>query len=255
MQISPWFQVILTFHRFIICKYPKNSELMNKFAFWVKLLLATCFFISIFSIVKLFFNLKIDEDSFSNNQTLNGSIQKAICTTNSLLLVYSELESFLFRVFLPFLLIFILTIILYRNIYRKVLNYPGKRQIQRENHFTYTVIVSNLFFLVSFTPVLIIFILKYSNITKETQRYTNIIEHIGYICLEFSNLYYATFFFWNLVFNSLFRRQVFYIGSSLIKKFFVVNFKCCIHAQAEMKWNIYEKCLDFAQIKKSYCKN
>ena len=226
-QISPWFQVILTIHRFIICKYPKYSQLMNKFWFLIKVMLATCIFISFFSIGNLFFSLQIhvddDNDTYSNNRTLNVSIQKTICTANGLVLLLTEVEAYIFRLFLPFMLIFIMTIVLHKNIYKKILNHSEIRQVKRENHFTYTVIVSNLFFLVTFVPSLIVFILKYSNIINERNKYANIIDHIGFICLEFSNLYYSTFFFWNLLFNSLFRRHVINIGSSVMNKIFIFS--------------------------------
>ena len=215
-QTSPWFQVILTFHRFIICKYPKNSEFMNKKKFLVVLLLVTSFFTAFFSIGNLFFSLQIE--TISNNQTLNDSMQTPICTANSLVSLITEIESFLFRILIPFILIFIMTIVLHKNIYKKILNYSKIRQIKRENHFTYTVIISNMFFMVTFAPNLLICILKYSNIVNESNKYANIIDHIGFICLEFSNLYYSTFFLWNLFFNSLFRRQVFGIVSNLINK-------------------------------------
>ena len=216
-QISPWFQVILTIHRFIICKYPKNCEFMNKKKFLVLLLLVTSFFISIFSAGNLFFSLQIE--TISNNQTLNGSIQTPICTANSLVSLITELESFLFRILIPFILIFILTIVLHKDIYEKNLNFSKFRQIKRENHFTYTVIVSNTFFMVTFAPILIIFLLKYSNIDAETNDHESIIDHIGFICLQFSNLYYSTFFVWNLWFNSLFRSHIFKILSRAVAFF------------------------------------
>ena len=210
-QISPWFQLIATLHRFIICKYPKNCEFINKKKFLVILLLLTCVFISFFSIGNLFFSLQIE--TISNNQTLNGSIQTPICTASSLVVFITEIESFLFRILIPFILIFIMTIVLHRNIYKKELNSSNLRKIKRENHFTYTVIISNMFFMVTFAPILIIFLLKYSNIVAETNDHESIIDHIGFICLEFSNLYYSTFFVWNLWFNSLFRNQIFEILS------------------------------------------
>ena len=207
IQISPWFQAILTFHRFIICKYPKKSEFMEETSFLVKILLATCVFISFFSIGNIFYSL--NTDTYSANKTLNDSIQTPICTASSLVVFITEIESFLFRILIPFILIFIMNIVLYKNIYKKELNSSNLRKIKRENHFTYTVIISNMFFMVTFAPILIIFILKYSNVVTETNRYANIIDHIGFICLEFSNLYYSTFFLWNLLFNSLFRHHVF----------------------------------------------
>ena len=213
-QISPWFQVILTFHRFIICKYPKNSEFMNKKKFLVVLLLVTSFFTAFFSIGNLFFSLQIE--TISNNQTFNDSVQAVICTANDLVSLITGIESFLFRILIPFILIFIMTIVLYRNIYKKELNTSNLRKIKRENHFTYTVIISNMFFMVTFAPILIIYLFKYSNIDPETNDHESIIDHIGFICLEFSNLYYSTFFVWNLWFNSLFRSQIFEILSRAV---------------------------------------
>ena len=217
IQISPWFQVILTFHRFIICKYPKKSEFMDKTSSLVKILLATCVFISFFSFGNIFYSLSIK--TYSANQTLNHSIQTSICTASSLVVFITEIESFLFRILIPFTLICIMTIVLYRNIYKKELNSSNLRKIKRENHFTYTVIVSNTFFMVTFAPILIIFLLKYSNIDAETNDHESIIDHIGFICLQFSNLYYSTFFVWNLWFNSLFRSHIFKILSRAVAFF------------------------------------
>ena len=85
------------------------------------------------------------------------------------------------------------------------------------SHVFYRAKISNMFFMVTFAPNLLICVLKYSNIVNESNKYANIIDHIGFICLEFSNLYYSTFFLWNLFFNSLFRRQVFGMVYNLIQ--------------------------------------
>ena len=213
-QISAWIQVSLTIHRFISFKYPNKSNLINNtkavyFAVFLALLS-----ISIFASGCFLYQL-----DYQKVNSTNSSQSIKVCSASSTVYFITEMQSYLFRIFIPFVLIAIMSVVLYANINKGVININNLRIIKREHHFTYTCYISNLFYLVINAPILVLYMVKFVYF-DENNHLAEIINSVWLITNEFSHLYYSTFFIWNIIFNSLFRHEL----SEMLKALFKIVF-------------------------------
>ena len=159
----------------------------------------------------------------SYNET--NVVSRASCTASSYVLFVSDFLTATFRIIIPLIFVVILDFMIISKLVRDV-KFFGKtdkksiRSHKRENHFTFTVIVIDVFFIIINLPVGLCYLVRnmYSTLGAQNSYTSAILDFIWLKAYDTSNFYYAMFFFINFIFNSLFRREMVLI-------FFLIYFK------------------------------
>ena len=211
-QIPPWIQVSLTVHRFVACKVPAKFDLINRSRVLYTIIFGAFFMICVLASGCFFFQLesKITQANNSTEKTLK-------CSASTTVYFITELGSYLFRILIPFMIIFVMNIILYFNIYKKVVrvtNIQNLKFIKRQNHFTYCCIILNVFYMATNLPLFVVYIVKLFYIGLDSYL-ARVVDSVWLLSYELSNMYFVTFFVWSVLFNSLFRDELVSIVSSL----------------------------------------
>ena len=214
-QMSPWLQITITLHRFVYYKFPAKAKFFSKYLI-ISMLVIFCIITGL-STTNFFYYLKHQYADNFNQTSTNLTPISVSCTAERTISLVSDIEVFLFRILIVFLVILVLTLVLYFGIYRNVNLETKDRALIRENHFTYVQLVLNIFYLIFNAPILLAYIAKYTLMGRKDNA-SLLIDTLNSMSREFSNLYYSSFFVLNFVFNSLFRAEFFGLLDDIYKR-------------------------------------
>jgi hypothetical protein len=140
------------------------------------------------------------------------------CTATRYALFMSDIVAATFRTVIPLILIIMLDFMIVSKLligikYFAKTDKKSVRAHKRENHFTFTVIILGLFFMVFNIPVGVCYLVRnmYTGISAQNSYTSAVLDFIWQETHDTANFYYALFFFINFLFNSLFRRECFFI--------------------------------------------
>ena len=213
-SLVPWLVVFLSTERFISLRFKNKSF---KWRNRTHLLIISVILAGLFLVNSVNFYFYVDYTNTtlitSYNQT--NVIQIASCTASSYVLFMSDFISATFRIIIPLISVIVLDLIIMSKLVINI-KFFGKtdkksiRTHKRENHFTFTVIMIDIFFIIINLPVGLCYLVRNMYFTIGAQNaYTSaILDFIWIKTYNASNFYYALFFFINFIFNSLFRREI-----------------------------------------------
>ncbi|CAF0791346.1 unnamed protein product [Brachionus calyciflorus] len=198
-KMSIWINVILTVDALIKLKYPKN-ELFQKKHTLTFLVLGLFLIFHIVNLVNLWFRVEMSK--------MSGS-EVLVCTTSPKLLLIRDFLSQMFRIHLPYFLIYILNMFLMKHL-RKF-----KQRYVFKNKF-FSILKMNFFYCFNASPIAVCLIIaKFSN----NNAYFKGTMYILYALASSWNLFNHSFsFFMNLKYNWVFRRQFYDLVSRLRRK-------------------------------------
>lgn len=215
IQSPSWIQVLITVDRFrsVVC-YNRFTFLKKKSTLIIMLILIFVIFLVVnmdqiwfYTIPVVNFNVVFDA---SLNQSQNVTTQSLLCTSTSEVSLATDTINVIFRFFVPFFLMLVMNILLSKNVIdsKKKTNHNKIRSFRRECNYTLTVIGLNLIFFLLNLPWAIWYILSHINSLQTPNGIIslNFLNGIAYSIFYLNNL---SSFFLNLIFNRLFRKQLF----------------------------------------------
>ena len=136
-----WLNFLLTFDRLIFILYPKKLKKLQTKSNNIKI---------IFSMYALLFMLNSPSFFFTNTEILNQHTNQSIlvCVASPLLSISREAAAQFFGMYIPIFLMFITNLVLIG----KVAKSRKKIGSIKELNFAFTLVISNILFLISFIP-------------------------------------------------------------------------------------------------------
>jgi hypothetical protein len=204
-ELTPMIEAFVTVDRFCAVFYPRRFKILtNK-----KKLLAGMFvmyvILVLLSFQNWFFYLRVSKSS--NNTTV------ATCTAIPLVSISSDLVSNLLRVYIPISIMAILNVFIIRKLSETKTKLNKTSNESKDRNFTVTVTSMNLFFIFFNLPVCIVYIVNivYDNFLVTDRLAKARLTFIFNMFYFMATTYYMMFFFTNLVFNKLFRGEIFLV--------------------------------------------
>ena len=218
-EVSPWIEVLITFDRLIYVKFPTRFKFMHKKLILAEIMGLMLLILSVISIENFFYSIrttvKIIPAPTSKNMTNNTIEPKSdlssTCTGSNDILLASDLISIILRTFIPIITMVVLNYILISFVLHtksKMKNNQNKAYCSRQLNFTLTVIAMDMYFLALNLPVSVMYILRYAVVSSWSGLLVNFVWKI---CYNIANLYYATLFFFNIIFNRIFREEILFM--------------------------------------------
>ena len=208
-NLPPWLLVLISIERYMHLKFKFNKNFKNKTLIFFSSFFLIVFLMLSFNITNLFYYL-----NNTKNSTLNTT-NNSKCSTSSDLKFIAVLTAATFRSFIPVLFLVVLNwfIISKLIINTKQLKESKKKEakmFRREYHFTFMTLVLSSFFVILNLPDAICHLVRntYSSVNSQDTKTLAIIDFIWDTTYDASNFYYSSFFFINLLFNSIFRKEL-----------------------------------------------
>lgn len=217
IQSPSWIQIIITLDRFRSVVCPSRFGFMKNRLVLILMLASVFFVLMLVNLGHLwFYTVPVKTTVAEFNQTLNKTINKTttslLCTSSAHLATATDVMNVLLRSYIPFVIMFTLNIMLTRKFLQSKKNLNTKSSMKKEYNFTMTVIGMNLTFFTLYTPWSVWYIINQivintpglqSNVlSANLNLFQSFAFSIAYLNNSFS-------FILNLVFNSLFRGQIF----------------------------------------------
>ena len=203
VQMSSWLNVMVSLDRMISIKY------LNTVNFIKQRKTLACIVGVLFTVICVINSPNLAFSvirSQTNNQTL-------VCScTNSVVVIIRDLIAQVMRTILPSLLDFVLNMILIHRLVQARYNINIKRSMKREYKFSFTIVMLNMTFFLTHTPLLISIIylnvLNYGQSSASVPTKTLVMAYFLYIVAAvLASCMYGSVFFVNLLFNPNFRRE------------------------------------------------
>lgn len=219
-QSPSWVQVIITIDRFRSVVCPSSLQ------FFKSKMKLTLILISIFFILFMvntgiwwfyFAQVTVKKIIFdgNSNTSINVTLKSYVCTSSTLTATATDIINVLFRLCIPFVVMLVMNIILTRNlILSKKKISTQNRSFKREYNYTITVIGLNFLFCILNTPWAIWYILnriELSGVGLQSPiavASLNLLQSISFSIFYLNN---SSSFFLNLIFNKLFRKQLYFL--------------------------------------------
>lgn len=200
LHASSWTTVLITFDRFVSIVFPHRYEFLRKRRNLAIVVISTFLLLAILNAPNLWFY-----------------INSGFCTSSYSVLVVTELTYNLVRTYIPLFLMTLFNIIMIRKIFKSS-RIAGKQQTSSnfariEYQFTWTVIAFDVYFFVTNFPQAIfntMFNLRRSSGALKPSDLTSFayFNLLSGIFLDISLLQQTLAFFFNIVFNRLFREEI-----------------------------------------------
>ena len=210
-NLPPWLLVIISVERYLHLKFKFNKDFKNKKLIFFSLFIVIAFLMFIINITNFFYYL---ENGTNSTLVFNDTSIKE-CTASEDLKFIAILTAATFRSLIPiFLLIVLNGFIISKLIANTRLLKESKKKeakmFRREYHFTFMTLVLSSFFVVLNLPDAVCHLVRntYSSVNSQDTKTLAIIDFIWDITYDVSNFYYSSFFFINLLFNSIFRKEL-----------------------------------------------
>ncbi|CAF0910358.1 unnamed protein product [Brachionus calyciflorus] len=208
-QSSSWLNVFITADRLVFVLYPnrfkfqKDKLKLSIFLFVFLLLISTV------SLPNLFMKRTVIESIY-----LNKSLLSIYCTANPSVLLIRDIELITMRTCLPFILMFLLNLMLIYKVFKSKLKFNRiSRNLNLEFKFAFTVITTTFIFLIIFSPNVVYIVL--SNIYNNNRLFVKQIQTKNAFLVLFetcSSLSYFSMYSFNfliqMAFNTIFLEEV-----------------------------------------------
>ncbi|CAF1120332.1 unnamed protein product [Brachionus calyciflorus] len=208
-QVSPWLQVATTADRVLFVLFT------NKFNFQKNLKIVSLILIGILSVLVM-----ANIPSFWFYVSTSNRIK--YCTADETPLIIRDILNIALRTVIPFVLMFLMEIILIIKILKSRNKFTKNKKMLREFKFSFTVIMLSLLFLIAYTPNMIYVIMAniYQNnpTAKQSTTYTLFIYLVEVTTSATIHFYNACNFFIQLAFNTIFRGEVVKVLSFIFKR-------------------------------------
>ena len=219
--LVPWFLILISLERYLSLKFIKKSCNWRKRTY-LGMILGILAFLFLSNTVNLYYYVDHANTTLieSFNETFNETKVTLTpdCKASTYVMYTSDIISTMLGTTLPliFMIVFEFVIISKLIIKIKFFGKTDKKSIRthrRESHFTFTMIVIGLFFILFRLPAGVCYMIKsmYTGISSQNTYTSALLEVISLKAYEISNFDYASFFLINFIFNSLFRRECFLI--------------------------------------------
>ncbi|CAF1028345.1 unnamed protein product [Brachionus calyciflorus] len=199
-----WLNFLFTLDRLVFILYPQRFKYFRNKINVIKLIICMYAFLSLLNSPSFFIDSSVIEI-----KSLNKTEFISVCTASSELSITREVVAQLFGIFMPFILIFISNFVLIR----KVINSKKKVSIVKDMHFGIILVISNIFFLITFLPfsgLLMIIMVTIVNPTitlnPEIMSIVALYETNAFIIACYN---YTFGLFVQICFNKLFREEFF----------------------------------------------
>ena len=209
IHLPSWINVIISFDRFIQVHYRGRIVWIKSKIKLTVLILTTLFGIMICNIPNMLRSLKETQFQIRINNTLaNRTLW--ICTFSDELTLATDILSTIVRTYLPFVLISTFNLILVKELFLSKVNLKMKNQ-RKEIQFTIVVLLISIAFFLFNSPISIVFIINNLFRFNESVRpfiNSQLLSFVLNITTNLAYWYQCLNFFFNLMFNSLFRDEV-----------------------------------------------
>ncbi|CAF1040265.1 unnamed protein product [Brachionus calyciflorus] len=213
-QSISWLNVIICADRLLFVLYPNKFKFAKNKQILCLILLVMFVMIILVNVPSFFFQLY---EIKSNSSISNTTVVTQFCTASFEISTARETLAILWRIIIPFILMFVM------NIFLIVKVKESKKKFSKNNNqefrFVFTVIVSTLIFLIILIPNLVLAV--YSNYyrvnTSMPQRQT-FSAFLFLLEITTANVYLVRYSFdiiFQIIFNSVFRNHVFRIIANL----------------------------------------
>jgi hypothetical protein len=210
----PSFQMVLiAYYLYLNICTPRKKELIHRHK--LTLVMSMVGFVTLVNLLYIFYGKEVGEigenASFANASNVTLDIHfKNDCTTLTQIDFFLDMTNLSMRDFIPFTLIFILNYLTIRGFIESRQAVSNRSQ-HRENKFMYSIIGSNLIFLLIYLPWAVVFFIYHLNDSFfilahviESDTFETVVQLFE--CLAYVNN--MTCFFLNLVFNSHFLNEL-----------------------------------------------
>ena len=208
-NLPPWLLVLISIERYLHLKFKFNKNFNNKTLIFFASFFLIIFLMISFNITNLFYYLNNNK-----NSTLNTTDNQK-CQTSEDLKLIAILIAATFRSLIPILFLIVLNGFIASKliINTRLLIVSKKKEakmFRREYHFTFMTLVLSSLFVVLNLPDAICHLVRntYSSVNSHDIKTLAIIDFIWDTTYDASNFYYSSFFFINLLFNSIFRKEL-----------------------------------------------
>ena len=227
-SLVPWLTILFTVERFVCLKF-KNKSFQWKKQTYLWILLAVLVGLFIVNSVNLYFYVDYRNTTLTESYNQTRLIITASCTASHYVLFMADFIAATFRIAIPLICVIVLDLMIISKLVMNIKFFSKTdkksiRQHKRENHFTFTVIMVDVFFIIFNLPVGVCYVVRnmYTGIGAQNSYILAVLDFIWLKTHDTANLYHALFFFINFVFNSLFRREIFLI---IIQLYFKIKAK------------------------------
>jgi hypothetical protein len=208
VMYNSWLNVLITVDRLLCIKYPNKYKHIEKRKFIYPIL----FFLLLGNMICNSPSLLLYVVSIQTyNQITNQTLITKKCTSAELAINIRDTLVIIFRILLPFLLMFIFNITIIKNLRRMKNNLNITRELNREYNFSFSIIALNMLFIISLLPNVVTLILlnvvQYgykAQISSKSYAIINFCFSISILIATYSHVFP---FLVNLKFNKLFRKE------------------------------------------------
>ncbi len=205
MQISVWLNVMVSFDRMISITFPHKFSCIKDRPFLTKILLGLFVFISLMNVLD--FTLRVNETPSTGNQSI---ATKSCSASNKIIGIIQGGIIQMMQTILPYIFVFGLNTILVYKIIESRNNLSIRRSLYRDYKFSFTIVMLNLIFFITQTPLLIssiyFAVLNYQQLASSTVKYLfNTFFQVN--AFFFASCTISSVFFVNLAFNKNFKYE------------------------------------------------
>jgi hypothetical protein len=209
LHASSWTALFITFDRFLFIIYRSMFNIMSKKR--IILIVLGSIYLLLFCLngIHFFYFLEINQ-TFKNSSESNIT-RKLVCKSSFEIDLASDIMTLLLRTYIPVAIMVVLNMIIIRIVLiSKSKMGSKKKKSSKETKFTLSVILSNIFFILFFLPLLIFYILYYVHrfSGKIDKKYEQDLDFYYQCALIFAYFYQCFEFFIIYMFNILFRNEV-----------------------------------------------
>ncbi|CAF0953562.1 unnamed protein product [Brachionus calyciflorus] len=204
-QICSWLNVLVTFDRLVFILFPTRFKILKNKAYIMGLFFSSHIFFILVNIPSLFFNFT----SLSLNVS-NVTYKCEQCWADHSIFLLRTITSQIVGVYIPFFLMITLNSILFIKVFKSHHRLKHQIQMGKDIHFAFTLICSNILFIILLTPYSIYIIILSTFMESETLSlslnvYLSLFETItiAIYCIN-----YSMSFIIQILFNKMFRKEV-----------------------------------------------
>ena len=230
VQMSSWLNLMSLLDRMICIVYP-NHEFSKFFKNKTKIaliILAIFAFICVMNVGFLRLEIIDEGPNYNSSSNETNAIFK-MCASYDDTLLTSDIISHIMRTLLPVVLEFILNTILITKLIRSRKNLNVQRSLYRDYKFAFTIVILNVTFLVTQTPFMVAILYEH---LLDFYSHKNFIEPRQLILANFwlvitgvfASYMFGSIFFVNLIFNRIFKKELFQATHDLIVS--LIRLKC-----------------------------
>ena len=217
VQMSAWLNVMVSFDRTLCLWHAKNrfKSLKNKTKLFL-IVLSLCAVICAINLPNAFYNITFQTTLDSaTNQT---STETNCAAPSQLIGLVRDTIGQVMRSVLPVILEAILSTLLVYKIIKTRKNLNSFRPLSREYKFAFTIVMLNVTFLVTQTPLLIL-TFYVAQQSSATPREMAIAKFAYKVALLFSAYLFSSIFFVNVFFNKQFLKEIYNLCGFVIYAF------------------------------------